>query len=153
MPEISRKQASRPAFFSLSERIRPPVRIQGRLKTENNRFPPKRAGRSHRTGRAASDLVPPFNYETAVAKVRTAEDAWNSRDPDRVALAYAVDTRWRNRAEMFAGREAVRAFLRRKWAKEVDYRLIKELWPLESSGGSGPPRRIRGRRADTPGNR
>ena len=71
---------------------------------------------------------PPFTIETAKQKVRMAEDAWNSRDPDRVALAYSVDTRWRNRAEFLNGRDEVKAFLQRKWAKELDYRLIKELW-------------------------
>ena len=71
---------------------------------------------------------PPFTAETARQKVRMAEDAWNTRDPERVALAYSVDTRWRNRAEFLSGREEVKAFLQRKWAKELDYRLIKELW-------------------------
>ena len=72
--------------------------------------------------------LPPFTVETAQQKVRMAEDAWNSRDPDRVVLVYTEDTRWRNRAEFPVGREQVRQFLRRKWAKELDYRLIKELW-------------------------
>ncbi|HWP19458.1 MAG TPA: nuclear transport factor 2 family protein [Burkholderiaceae bacterium] len=72
--------------------------------------------------------LPPFTPETAALKVQLAEDAWNSRDPDRVALAYTEDSVWRNRAEFFAGREAIREFLRRKWAKELDYRLRKELW-------------------------
>lgn len=72
--------------------------------------------------------LPPFTPETAALKVRLAEDAWNSRDPDRVAGVYTEDTRWRNRAEFPVGREAVRQFLQRKWAKELDYRLIKELW-------------------------
>jgi len=76
--------------------------------------------------------LPPFTRETAVQKVRLAEDAWNSRDPARVALAYSTDTRWRNRAEFVAGREAVQAFLTRKWARELDYRLIKELWAFDS---------------------
>ncbi len=71
---------------------------------------------------------PPFTAETARQKVRMAEDAWNTRDPERVALAYSVDTKWRNRAEFLNGREEVKGFLRRKWAKELDYRLIKELW-------------------------
>ncbi|AFZ50899.1 nuclear transport factor 2 family protein [Dactylococcopsis salina] len=71
---------------------------------------------------------PPFNTETAKQKVRLAEDAWNSRDPEKVALAYTVDSVWRNRAEFIQGREAIVAFLRRKWSKELDYRLIKELW-------------------------
>ncbi|MDM0112757.1 nuclear transport factor 2 family protein [Variovorax sp. J22R133] len=72
--------------------------------------------------------VPPFTHESAVKKVRGAEDAWNSRDPDRVAQVYTEDTKWRNRAEFPVGREAVRQFLQRKWARELDYRLIKELW-------------------------
>ncbi len=72
--------------------------------------------------------LPPFTTATAVQKVRIAEDAWNSRDPDRVLLVYTLDTRWRNRAEFPVGREAVRQFLQRKWASELEYRLIKELW-------------------------
>jgi uncharacterized protein len=72
--------------------------------------------------------VPPFTRDTAIQKVRMAEDGWNSRDPNRVSLAYTVDSRWRNRAEFVHGREAIVAFLTRKWAKELDYRLIKELW-------------------------
>ena len=75
-----------------------------------------------------TDLRPPFTLETARAKVRAAEDAWNSRDPERVALAYTVDSQWRNRSELFQGRDAIKAFLTRKWAKELDYRLAKELW-------------------------
>ncbi|MBI2734480.1 MAG: nuclear transport factor 2 family protein [Aquabacterium sp.] len=72
--------------------------------------------------------LPPFTRETASQKVRLAEDAWNSRDPDRVVMVYTEDTQWRNRAEFPVGREQVRAFLQRKWARELDYRLIKELW-------------------------
>jgi len=72
--------------------------------------------------------LPPFTLETARHKVRMAEDAWNTRDPDRVALVYTADTRWRNRAEFPVGRDEVRAFLQRKWERELDYRLIKELW-------------------------
>ena len=72
--------------------------------------------------------LPPFTYEEAVKKVRMAEDAWNTRDPDKVALAYTPDTRWRNRSEFLNGRDEVRAFLTRKWAKENGYRLIKEIW-------------------------
>jgi len=71
---------------------------------------------------------PPFTEATAAQKARGAEDAWNSRDPARVALAYTPDSRWRNRGEIFEGRAAIVDFLRRKWAKELDYRLIKELW-------------------------
>jgi len=72
--------------------------------------------------------LPPFTSETATQKVRLAEDAWNTRDPDRVVLVYTEDSRWRNRAEFPIGRDQVRQFLSRKWAKELDYRLIKELW-------------------------
>jgi uncharacterized protein len=75
--------------------------------------------------------VPPFDREAAVKKVRLAEDAWNSRDPERVSLAYSVDSVWRNRAEFLAGREAIVQFLRRKWTRELDYRLIKELWTFD----------------------
>ena len=72
--------------------------------------------------------LPPFSTETARQKVKAAEDAWNTRDPERVALAYTEDSRWRNRDEFFTGRDAIRAFLRRKWQRELDYRLSKELW-------------------------
>ncbi|WP_248322517.1 nuclear transport factor 2 family protein [Caballeronia sp. Sq4a] len=72
--------------------------------------------------------LPPFDAETAALKVRLAEDGWNTRDPKRVALAYTEDTRWRNRAEFVNGRAEVEAFLHRKWVRELDYRLIKELW-------------------------
>ncbi|MEV8313751.1 nuclear transport factor 2 family protein [Streptomyces sp. NPDC059900] len=72
--------------------------------------------------------VPPFTRESAAQKVRLAEDGWNSRDPHKVALAYTKDSRWRNRAEFVTGRDAIVAFLSRKWDRELDYRLIKELW-------------------------
>jgi uncharacterized protein len=72
--------------------------------------------------------LPPFDLESAQKKARLAEDAWNSRDPKRVALAYTEDSRWRNRAEFFSGRAAIEAFLSRKWQRELDYRLIKEVW-------------------------
>lgn len=72
--------------------------------------------------------LPPFTPETAAQKARAAEDAWNTRDPERVVLAYTADSRWRNRSEFFHGREAIAAFLTRKWSAERDYRLIKELW-------------------------
>jgi nuclear transport factor 2 (NTF2) superfamily protein len=72
--------------------------------------------------------VPPFTRETAAQKVRMAEDGWNTRDPERVSLAYTVDSAWRNRAEFLVGREAIVRFLQRKWTRELDYRLIKELW-------------------------
>ncbi len=76
---------------------------------------------------------PPFSRETAIEKVRLAEDAWNSRDPEKVALAYTVDSRWRNRSEFVNGTQEIVAFLRRKWTKELDYRLIKELWAFEGN--------------------
>lgn len=72
--------------------------------------------------------LPPFTAQTAAVKARAAEDAWNSRDPEKVSLAYTQDSRWRNRAEFFSGRPAIVEFLRRKWARELDYRLIKEVW-------------------------
>jgi nuclear transport factor 2 (NTF2) superfamily protein len=72
--------------------------------------------------------LPPFTAETAAQKARMAEDAWNSRDPVRVSLAYTEDSQWRNRAEFFRGRGQIVAFLQRKWARELDYRLIKEVW-------------------------
>ena len=72
--------------------------------------------------------LPPFTLETALIKVQAAEDAWNTRDPQKVAVAYTEDSQWRNRAEFFTGREVIAAFLKRKWAKELDYRLKKELW-------------------------
>jgi nuclear transport factor 2 (NTF2) superfamily protein len=77
--------------------------------------------------------LPPFNEETAPLKARAAEDAWNSRDPARVALAYTVDSVWRNRTEFLTGREAIEAFLTRKWAGELDYRLIKEVWGFRNN--------------------
>ena len=77
--------------------------------------------------------LPPFTQESAIQKVRMAEDAWNSRSPDRVVQVYTDDTRWRNRAEFPVGRTAVHGFLLRKWAKELDYRLIKELWAFHGN--------------------
>lgn len=82
---------------------------------------------------AQVSLVPPFTRETAAQKVRKAEDAWNSRDPQRVSLAYTVDSRWRNRAEFINGREQIVEFLTRKWNRELDYRLIKELWAFDNA--------------------
>ena len=77
--------------------------------------------------------LPPFNQETAAQKARMAEDAWNTRDPARVALAYTENSRWRNRAEFFQGRPAIEAFLTREWNRELDYRLIKELWAFHEN--------------------
>jgi uncharacterized protein len=81
----------------------------------------------------AKPPVPPFTQETAIEKVRLAEDAWNSRDPKRVALAYTEDSRWRNRAEFITGRAEIVRFLERKWARELEYRLIKELWAFSGN--------------------
>jgi uncharacterized protein len=77
--------------------------------------------------------LPPFTAETAARKARLAEDAWNTRDPARVALAYTPDSRWRNRSEFFTGRAAIEAFLTRKWQAELDYRLIKEVWAFHGN--------------------
>ena len=77
--------------------------------------------------------LPPFTLETATQKVRMAEDAWNTRDPERVSLAYTVDSRWRNRAEFLSGREQIVAFLTRKWRRELNYRLIKEIWAFREN--------------------
>ena len=90
---------------------------------------------SPRTAQTATQRppLPPFTRETATQKVRMAEDAWNSRDPEKVSLAYTVDSRWRNRSEFVNGRQEIVAFLRRKWTKELDYRLIKELWAFEGN--------------------
>ena len=77
--------------------------------------------------------LPPFTRETAIQKVRAAEDGWNNRDPGKVALAYTIDSRWRNRAEFPEGREQITEFLKRKWATEHEYRLIKELWAFENN--------------------
>jgi nuclear transport factor 2 (NTF2) superfamily protein len=104
---------------------------------------------------ANASLAPPFTRETAILKVRKAEDGWNSRNPQQVALAYSIDSHWRNRAEFLVGREAIIAFLTRKWASEMEYRLIKELWAFhedkiavrfayESRGASGQWRRSYG---------
>jgi nuclear transport factor 2 (NTF2) superfamily protein len=77
--------------------------------------------------------VPPFTHESAVLKVRLAEDGWNSRNPERVCLAYTENSRWRNRAEFVTGREEIKHFLTRKWQRELDYRLIKELWAFDGA--------------------
>jgi len=77
--------------------------------------------------------LPPFDRDSAILKIRMAEDAWNSRDPERVSLVYTEDTEWRNRAEFPRGREQVRQFLVRKWSREIDYRLIKELWAFSDA--------------------
>ncbi len=77
--------------------------------------------------------IPPFSKETAIQKVRMAEDGWNSRDPERVSKVYTVDSQWRNRAEFPKGREEIVEFLSRKWAKELDYRLIKEIWAFDGN--------------------
>ena len=84
-------------------------------------------------GEAARPPLPPFTGETAIQKVRLAEDAWNTRDPQKVALAYTIDSHWRNRAEFPNGRKEIIQFLMRKWTRELDYRLIKELWVFEEN--------------------
>jgi nuclear transport factor 2 (NTF2) superfamily protein len=84
------------------------------------------------TATPTNSLIPPFTRETAVLKVRRAEDAWNSRDPEKVSLAYTLDSQWRNRSEFIHGRREIIEFLRRKWARELDYRLIKELWAFDN---------------------
>lgn len=76
-------------------------------------------------------LIPPFTREIAIQKVRMAEDGWNSREPERVALAYTVDSRWRNRSEFVTGRDQIVEFLTRKWSRELEYRLIKEMWAFD----------------------
>lgn len=81
----------------------------------------------------STPIIPPFTLETATQKVQLAEDAWNSRDPERVALAYSPDSEWRNRTEFLTGREEIKAFLRRKWANELDYRLKKTLWAFHDN--------------------
>ena len=94
------------------------------------------AGGASGTGGAAATTrppLPPFTRETAIIKVRGAEDAWNSREPEKVSLAYSIDSYWRNRAEFINGRAEIVAFLKRKWSKELDYRLIKELWAYDGN--------------------
>ena len=81
----------------------------------------------------STTLRPPFDEQTALQKVQFAEDAWNSRDPERVALAYSLNSEWRNRTEFLKGREEIKAFLYRKWAKELDYRLKKTLWGFRNN--------------------
>jgi len=85
------------------------------------------------TTEAARPPLPPFTHETATQKVRMAEDGWNGRNPEKVALAYTIDSQWRNRVEFPTGREQIIEFLTRKWAKEHEYRLIKELWAFEGN--------------------
>lgn len=77
--------------------------------------------------------LPPFNMETAMQKVQAAEDAWNTKDPEKVCLAYTIDTEWRNRTDFIIGREEVKQFLKRKWEKELDYKLKKELWGFKEN--------------------
>lgn len=80
-----------------------------------------------------TDIRPPFTKATAIAKVQAAEDAWNSRDPHKVAQAYTIDSKWRNRDQIFVGRDAIEQFLSDKWSKEIDYRLMKELWSFTNN--------------------
>lgn len=97
------------------------------VKWETIRFP------QSKTTMSTPKLVPPFTRETAIQKVRMAENAWNSKDPQRVSMAYSEDSHWRNRAEIFQGRDTIRAFLERKWNKELDYRLAKEMWAFSDN--------------------
>ena len=99
-----------------------------RLECSRACTPPIRRSRRRRAMASPTDIRPPFTAETAAAKVQAAENAWNTRDPDRVALAYTEDTEWRNRDEFLNGRDEVREFLRRKWAREQGYKLKKTLW-------------------------
>src|SRR5271154_600559 len=94
----------------------------------------RRKRRNEMASQPQVSLVPPFTRETAAQKVRKAEDGWNSRDPQKVALVYTVDSRWRNRAEFVNGREEIIQFLTRKWNRELEYRLIKELWAFDAAG-------------------
>ena len=80
-----------------------------------------------------TDIKPPFTHATAIAKIRAAENAWNSRDPEKVSLAYSVDSQWRNRNQFVNGRDAIREFLAEKWNKELEYRLAKQLWAFEGN--------------------
>jgi uncharacterized protein len=89
--------------------------------------------RAKRASMSTRPPLPPFTRDSATLKVRLAEDGWNSRDPEKVSLAYTVDSRWRNRSEFITGREQIVAFLMRKWAKELEYRLIKELWAFDAN--------------------
>lgn len=107
--------------------------LPGALRVTNEFEFPTTPGDSPDAGTSRKSIKPPFTVETARLKVQAAEDAWNTRDPDRVALAYAEDSEWRNRTEFLKGRDAIRAFLRRKWAKELDYRLKKTLWGFRES--------------------
>jgi nuclear transport factor 2 (NTF2) superfamily protein len=98
----------------------------------NSKTPTIESGREDFVS-SARPPVPPFTRETAIQKVRAAEDGWNSRDPERVALAYTLNSRWRNRSEFLNGRPEIIEFLKRKWAKELEYRLIKELWAFDGN--------------------
>ncbi|CAI5470383.1 unnamed protein product [Closterium sp. Yama58-4] len=141
-PAVSKWAAAvKPETTPASEKANPKTPTKGTAKNNDAERHPggtvkktEKAARSlagaAATGSSASppSLVPPFTHETALAKVKFAEAAWNSRNPERVALAYTPDSQWRNRCEFFSGREEIKAFLRRKWSKELDYRLMKELW-------------------------
>jgi uncharacterized protein len=91
------------------------------------------SGSSTATAESRRPPVPPFDREAAIRKVRLAEDAWNTRDPERVSMGYTMDSAWRNRSEFLTGRDAIVQFLARKWARELDYRLIKELWAFQEN--------------------
>src|ERR1700688_2835008 len=139
---IPRRPRCRPGYWrpwSLGHSICAKVRLSGSLDTAADEIAarvhefidmPKEStpGEEIMASNDARPPFPPFTRESAMQKVRLAEDGWNTRDPGRVALAYAIDSRWRNRSEFVNGRNEIIAFLSRKWARELDYRLIKELW-------------------------
>jgi uncharacterized protein len=101
--------------------------------SQTNSYEKAKKRRNEMASQPQVSLAPPFTRETAIEKVRKAEDGWNSRDPQRVTLAYTVDSRWRNRAEFINGREQIVEFLTRKWNRELDYRLIKEMWAFDGA--------------------
>jgi hypothetical protein len=107
---------------SIVARVEPRTSVNPSIATRHSKGP-----------NMTSSIRPPFNHQSALAKVKAAEDAWNSRDPDRVALAYSEDSEWRNRCEFLQGRAAIRAFLGHKWERELDYRLMKELWTFSEN--------------------
>src|SRR5437868_9522451 len=109
--------------------------MDGARKPDSIKIKKSKQGQVDRPGTTSTQRppLPPFTRDTAIQKVRLAEDAWNSRDPEKVSLAYTVDSRWRNRSEFVNGRQEIVAFIRGKWTKEVVYRLIKVLWAFEGN--------------------
>ncbi len=113
---------------SVAREAAPGTGMDRRFRTEVRRRMSTGTGATREDAPQPRPPLPPFTFETAVAKIRLAENAWNTCDPDGVSRAYTVDSRWRNRSEFIAGRAEIVAFLTRKWQRELDYRLIKELW-------------------------